>query len=91
MKNPSNINAVLQSQQAQQLLNNKQTLERLMRSGEAQQLIQMLDQKAKGGLKNAAQAAMNGNSTQLQTLMEGLMQDPQGAQLVERLNQKAGK
>ncbi|MCD8005177.1 MAG: hypothetical protein LUD69_07710 [Oscillospiraceae bacterium] len=91
MNQSSNLDALLQSQQARRLLDDKQTLERLMRSGEAQQLLQLLDKKAQGGLKNAAQDAMGGNQAQLQTLLEGLLRDPKGARLVEQLNQKAGQ
>ncbi len=90
MKQQSNFDAVLQSPQAQQLLHDKQALERLLHSGEARQLLQMLDEKAQGGLKSAAQEAMNGSQAQLQALMQGLMQDPKGARLLEQLNQKAG-
>ncbi len=89
MNQSINLDDVLQSQQAKQMLNDKQALERLLHSGEAQQLLQMLDKNAQGGLKAAAQEAMNGNQAQLQALMQGLMQDPKGARLLEQLNQKA--
>ena len=50
--------------------------------------MELLNQNSGGGLKDAAQSAMNGNAAQLMGLVQGLMKDPQSAKLVEDLNQK---
>ncbi len=84
----NDLNDVLSSPQAAELMKNKQALEALLRSGEAQRLMERLKQSAGGGLQQAAQSAMNGDAAQLMGLVQGLMQDPQSARLVEELNKK---
>lgn len=88
MKQNPNLNQVLASPQAQNLLNNKQALESLMKSGEAQRLMELLNKNAGSGLKNAAQSAMQGDTSQLKKLVGDLMQNPESAKLVEDLNKK---
>lgn len=89
--NQPNLNDVLNSQQAADLLKNRQAMETLLRSDEARQLMAMLDQTSGGSLKDAAQSAMKGNTAQLMGLVQGLMNDPNHARLVEELNKKVGK
>lgn len=91
MKNQPDLNHILSSPQAAGLLKNKQAIESLMKSGEAQRLVELLNQNAGGELKDAAQSAMKGDSTQLMSLVEGLMKNPQSAKLVEELNKKVQK
>lgn len=83
-----NLNEVLTSPEAANLLKNKQAIESLMKSGEAQRLMELLNQNAGNGLKDAAQSAMKGDTTQLMGLVQGLMKDPKNAKLVEDLNKK---
>ena len=90
-KKKSDLNDLMSSPQAANLLKNKQGLENLMKSGEAQRLMELLNRNAGGGLKDAAQSAMKGDSAQLMSLVEGLMKDPQSAKLVENLNKKAAQ
>lgn len=82
------LNEVLRSPQAAELLKNRQALESLLRSDEARRLLDSLNQNSGGGLKNAAQAAMKGDGTQLMGLVQGLMNDPKSARLVQDLNAK---
>lgn len=84
------LNEVLRSPQAAELLKNRQALEGLLRSDEARRLLASLDQNSGGGLKNAAQAAMKGNTAQLMGLVQGLMNDPKNAKLMQDLNAKLG-
>lgn len=91
MKNQPDLNHILSSPQAAGLLKNKQAIESLMKSGEAQRLVELLNQNAGGELKDAAQSAMKGDSAQLMSLVEGLMKNPQSAKLVEELNKKVQK
>lgn len=82
------LNEVLRSPQAAELLKNRQALESLLRSDEARRLLDSLNQNSGGGLKNAAQAAIKGDGTQLMGLVRGLMNDPKSARLVQDLNAK---
>lgn len=90
-KSKPDLKGVMDSPQAAELLKNKQGLENLMKSGEARRLMELLNRNAGGGLKDAAQSAMQGDAAQLMGLVEGLMKDPKSAKLVEELNKKVGK
>ena len=87
-QNKSDFTEVLTSPQAANLLKNKQAMENLMKSDEAQRLMELLNQNAGSGLKDAAQSAMKGDTAQLMGLVQNLMKDPKNAKLVEDLNRK---
>ena len=78
---------VLNSPQAAKLLKDKAAVESLVKSPDTQALMTMLNQG--GGLKAAA--AMKGDASQLQGLLNRLMQDPNGAKVVERINKSVPK
>lgn len=86
--NQPNLNDVLNSPKTTELLKNRQAIESLLRSNEAKQLMELLNQNAGGSLKDAAQSAMKGNSAQLMGLVQNIMNDPQSVGLVEKLNKK---
>lgn len=90
-KKQPNMNDVLNSPQAAELLKNRQAMESLLHSNEARRLMELLNQNSGDGLKDAAQSAMKGNPAQLMGLVEGLMKDPKSAKLVEELNKKVQK
>ena len=90
-KSKPDLKGVLGSPQAAELLKNRQGLENLMKSGEAQRLMELLNRNAGGGLKDAAQSAMEGDATRLMSLVEGLKKDPKSAKLVAELSKKTGK
>lgn len=81
--------SILDTPQAAKLLKDKAAMERLLRSPDTQALMAMLERQ--GGLQAAAQAAMKGDPTQLQSLVNRLTQDPAAADVVERLSQNAPK
>lgn len=81
---PGNI---MNSPQAAKLLKDQSAVESIVKSPDAQALVNMLNQSSGGGLKAAAEAAMKGDATQLQGLLDRLMKDPSGAKVVERINQ----
>ena len=85
------LDDLLHAPQAANLLKNKQAMENLMKSGEAQRLMELLNKNAGSGLKDAAQSAMKGDTSQLMNLVQGLMKDPQSAKLVEELNKKVNQ
>lgn len=74
---------------AAQLLKNKALLEQVVRSDDAQRLMELLNQKAGSGLKEAADAAAQGNPAALLGMVRQVMGTQEGARLVERLNQTA--
>lgn len=83
---PGNL---LNSPQAAKFLKDKAAVENLVKSPDTQALMDMLNQG--GGLKAAAEAAMKGDATQLQGLLDRLMNDPNGAKVVERINRSVPK
>ena len=73
--------------QMEQMIKNKEAVTRLAQSGDAKQLMNLLQQR--GGVKEAAQAAAGGDPSQLMTMMSQLMQSEDGAALVERIEKQA--
>ena len=71
----------------EQLIKNKDAVAQLARSGDARQLMDLLQQR--GGVKEAARAAANGDTGKLMDMMSQLMQSKDGAALVERIEQQA--
>lgn len=80
---------IFSSPQAARFLKDKTAVERLTQSPDAKALMEMLNRT--GGLQAAAEAAMKGDASQLQGLLSKLIQDPEGAKVVERLNRSAPK
>lgn len=77
---------------AEQLKNDPAALRTLMQSPDGQALIRMLTQGDRGaGLQQEAQSAARGDTTQLTAMVRRLMGSPQGAALVERINQAMQK
>ena len=77
---------------ANQLKSNPAALRSLMQSPDGQALLRMLTQGDQGaGLQQAAQAAARGNPAQITEMINRLMQSPEGAALVERINKAVGK
>ena len=71
---------------AQQLKQNPDLLRSLMQSRDGQTLMHLLTQGDQGaGLQRAAQAAAQGNPGEMMRMMNRILQDPNGAALVERI------
>lgn len=77
-----------QLQQPEQLLQNKQAVEKIIQSQEAKQLMDLLNQNSGQSLKDAAQSALKGDTTRLTRLVDDLMRNPQSARLMEDLQKK---
>ena len=69
------------------LVKNKEALNRLARSGDAQRLVSLLKQS--GGVQEAARAAADGDPGQLMQMMDRLLNTREGAELVERISRQA--
>ena len=77
---------------AQQLRQDPAMLQSLMRSSDGQTLMRMLTQQDQGvGLQQAVRAAMKGDTGKMTEMLHSIMQSPDGAALVERLNRAAQK
>ena len=77
---------------AEQLKNNPAMLQSLMQSRDGQMLMQMLTQGDQGaGLQRAAQAAAKGNPAEMASMIQRIMQSPEGAALVDRINKAVQK
>lgn len=75
--------------QVTKLMKDTAAVEKMVKSPDASALMEMLNRE--GGLKTAAEAAMKGDLTQLQGMLDRLMKDPDGAKVVERLSKTAPK
>ena len=81
-----------QNKPLQALLGDNPSLRQAANSQEAQALMQMLQQERDpAALQQAAQKAAAGNTEELTALIRGIMQQPEGAKLMQELNRKFGK
>ncbi|WP_295762712.1 hypothetical protein [uncultured Oscillibacter sp.] len=72
---------------AEQLRKDPAALKSLMQSRDGQTLMQMLTQGDRGaGLQRAVQSAAKGDTTAMVQMVNQIMQSPEGAELVERIN-----
>ena len=80
------------AQMAEHLKQNPAMLKNLMQSRDGQMLMQMLTQGDRGaGLQRAAQEAAKGNPAEMASMIQRIMQSPEGAALVERINKAVQK
>ena len=80
------------NQLAQQLKNDPQAIRSLMQSRDGQQLMQMLTRRDNGkALQQAVYTATHGDTTQMTNLVQQLMHSPDGAALIQRIQQSLEK
>lgn len=72
---------------AEELLRNRAAITKLAASPEARQLMGMLGKL--GGVEQAARSAAGGDTGALATMLEGLMQTEEGADLARRIEEQA--
>ncbi|MDY3984714.1 hypothetical protein [Dysosmobacter sp.] len=76
----------------EQLQRDPSAIQGLMQSRDGQALLRMLTQQDQGAsLQRAAQSAVKGDTTQLARMVTQVMQSPDGAALVERINKAIRK
>ena len=76
----------------EQLRANPAMLQGLMQSRDGQALMRMLTQQDQGAaLQKAAQSAARGDTADMVRMVNQLMQSPDGAALVERINKALRK
>ena len=77
---------------AEQLKSNPVLLRQLAHSRDGQALMRMLTQQDQGAaLQKAAQSAARGDTADMVRMVNQLMQSPDGAALVERINKALRK
>mgnify|MGYP000192525377 CR=1 FL=1 len=75
------------SRMIQQLKSDPAMLQALMQSRDGQALLQMLSGRDRGAsLQRAAQSAARGDPAEMVRMVNRLMQSPDGAALVDRIN-----
>ena len=80
------------AQMAEHLKQNPAMLKNLMQSRDGQALMRMLTQQDQGAsLQKAAKSAAKGDPAELARMVAKMMQSPDGAALVERINKAIQK
>ena len=79
-----NLDELLKGKEAARLLGDKKKLEQLRDAPETQKVFSLLSQSA-GDLEAAADRAAKGDTAQLTDAIRKLMQDPEGAKLLQRM------
>ena len=75
----------------ERLKQNTGLAEQIMRSGDGQKLMQMLTGDGGAALNRAAQSAAKGDARELSQMLQNLMQNPDGAAVMGRINDTAKK
>ena len=81
-----NFDELLKGKEANRLMKDPSKLEKLRDAPETQKIFSMLSQSA-GDLESAAQRAAKGDAAQLTDAIRRLMQDPEGAKLIQKMKE----
>ena len=81
-----NFDELLHGKEAAGLMKDPSKLEKLRDAPETQRIFAMLSQSA-GDLESAAQRAAKGDTAQLAGAIRQLMQDPEGAKLIQKMKE----
>ncbi len=79
-----NFDELLKGKQAAQLMGDTGRLEKLRDAPETQKIFSMLS-RSTGDLESAAERAAKGDTAQLTDAIRQLMQDPEGARLIQKM------
>ena len=83
-----NYDQIFKGEQAAKLMNDTEKLTQLRDAPETQKIFSMLSQSTGGNLEQAAGEAAKGDTTQLVSAIRKLMQDPEGARLIQQMKEK---
>ena len=81
-----NFDELIKGKQAAQLLGDKGKLEQLRDAPETQRIFAMLSQST-GDLESAAERAAKGDASQLAGAIRRLVNDPEGAKLIQKMRE----
>lgn len=74
------------------LKNDPDAVQSLFKTQDGQELLQMLTQQDRGAsLQQAAQNAATGNTAQMVRMISQIMRNPEGARLIQRINESLQK
>ncbi len=79
-----NFEGILKGKQAAELMGDTAKLQKLRDAPDTQRVFSMLSQTT-GDLEAAAQRAAQGDAAQLTDAIRQLMQDPEGAKLIQKM------
>ena len=79
-----NFDELLKGKEASRLMKDPSKLEKLRDAPETQQIFSLLSQST-GDLEAAANRAAKGDAAQLTDAIRKLMQDPEGAKLIQKM------
>jgi len=79
-----NFDELLKGKEAASLMKDPGKLEKLRDAPETQKIFSMLSQSA-GDLESAAERAAKGDTARLAGAIRQLMQDPEGARLIQKM------
>ena len=80
-----NFDELIKGKEAARLMSDKGKLEQLRDAPETQQIFSMLSRSTGGDLEAAADRAAKGDTAQLTDAIRKLMQDPEGAKLIQKM------
>lgn len=81
-----NFDELLKGKEAAGLMKDPSKLEKLRDAPETQKIFSMLS-RSTGDLESAAQRAAKGDTAQLAGAIRQLMQDPEGAKLIQKMKE----
>lgn len=79
-----NFNELIKGEEASRLLSDTKKLEQLRDAPETQKVFDLLS-RSTGDLEAAADRAARGDTAQLTDAIRKLMQDPEGARLIQKM------
>ena len=81
-----NFDELLKGKEAANLMKDPSKLEKLRDAPETQRIFSLLSQST-GNLESAAERAAKGDTAQLTDAIRRLMQDPEGAKLIQKMKE----
>ncbi len=81
-----NFDELLKGKEAASLMKDPSKLEKLRDAPETQRIFSLLSQST-GNLESAAERAAKGDTAQLTDAIRRLMQDPEGAKLIQKMKE----
>ena len=81
-----NFDELLKGKEAASLMKDPSKLEKLRDAPETQRIFSLLSQST-GDLESAAERAAKGDTAQLTDAIRHLMQDPEGAKLIQKMKE----
>ena len=80
-----NFDEMLKGKEAAGLMKDPGKLEQLRDAPETQKIFNLLSRSTGGDLESAAEKAAKGDASQLTAAIRQLMQDPEGAKLLQKM------